>query len=209
MGASLNEIIDSFWFAAAHVQLRHVYIGLNLNVYNDYNASARAASFKAIDSQPALYFFDRNMLEAAYYDVLSAALHRDLRLGVPQMGREEFWKQQLGTLTDAYYSRYVRPTLYRRKLAEVSRYARDHKIALIFIIPPTHAGSRDLGRHSARRHQALAIMFAGRRFKSQLRIKTPFVNSANPAAPSHPPKFPNHRHQLHPRHADYHNQHDS
>lgn len=137
-GASLNEITDSFWFAAAHTHLEHVYIGLNLNVYNDYNASDRAAAFKAIDSQPVLYFFDRNVLQAAYYDVLSAFLHRDLKLGAPQMGREEFWKQQLGGLTDAYYSRYMLPVVYRRKLAEISRYSRDHKIALTFIIPPTH-----------------------------------------------------------------------
>src|SRR5690349_16490940 len=54
-GSSLNEMIDTFWYANEHTKLHDVYIGLNLNVYNDYNYTERTATFNTISRNPALY----------------------------------------------------------------------------------------------------------------------------------------------------------
>src|SRR5271166_4620189 len=42
-GATLREIIGSFWFASRHTNLSRVYIGLDFNLYTDYEQYDRTA----------------------------------------------------------------------------------------------------------------------------------------------------------------------
>ncbi len=137
-GASLKEIIDTFWFAQRHVQLKKVYIGLNLNLYNDYNYTERTKTYLTIEKSPAIYFVNRTVLEAAWDDAYSRIRGVDLKLGVPKMSREEFWQYSLGPLTAAYYSRYVYPQRYRGDLHAIAEFCRSHDIRLTFVIFPTH-----------------------------------------------------------------------
>lgn len=137
-GSSLNEMIETFWFAARRTELREVYIGLNLNVYNDYNYTERTSMFTTVNQNPLLYFVNRTVLQAAAYDVYSWATRKDLKIGVPNMSRDAFWQEQLGPLTSAYYTSYVYPVKYKRRLQELSSYCRAHGIRLAFVIFPTH-----------------------------------------------------------------------
>jgi hypothetical protein len=137
-GGTLNELIDAFWFSTGRTRLRDVYIGLNLNVYNDYNYTARTATYDSIGKNPALYFVNRTVLQAALYETYSQITATDLKIGVPQMSREEFWRQQIGPLTSAYYTNFVYPVKYHKELERIAAYCRQNHVNLGFIIFPTH-----------------------------------------------------------------------
>lgn len=137
-GGTLNEMIDAFWFATRRVRLTDVYIGLNLNVYNDYNYTARTATYDSIRKNPALYLVNRTVLRAAVYEVYSQLTHRDLKTGVPQMSRDAFWREQLDVVTTAYYTNYIYPVKYRKQLEQIAAYCEENRINLGFIIFPTH-----------------------------------------------------------------------
>ena len=163
-GSSLQEMIETFWFASRLTKLREVYVGLNLNVYNDYNYTDRTAMFTTINTNPALYLVNRTVLRAAVYDVYSWATRTDLKIGVPNMSREAFWQEQLGPLTAAYYTSYVYPNKYKRRLDEIGVYCKAHGIRLRFIIFPTHVELQNrvhdfhLERAAAQFRQDLAHM---------------------------------------------------
>src|SRR5438309_758333 len=72
-GAALSEIIDTFWFVQRHTRaLKSVYIGINFNLYNDYNYHARTAAVSVILRNPLLYVFSRTVARAAVYSITSA-----------------------------------------------------------------------------------------------------------------------------------------
>lgn len=135
-GGSLREMIDTFWFAQRQMPLRNVYIGLNLNVYNDYDYTQRTRTYLTIEGNPAIYFVNRTVVEAAFYS-LYAATHSSFRLGVPPMSREDFWLQQLGPVTASFYRNYVYPDRSRRDLQGIAEFCQSHDIRLTFIIFPT------------------------------------------------------------------------
>lgn len=137
-GASLNEIMDAFWFAARRTRLTNVYIGLNLNVYNDYNFTDRTATYESIAGNPALYFVNRTVLHAAALEAYSQFAGKDLKIGVPQMSRDAFWHHELDVVTAGYYTNYIYPVQYRKRLDALAAYCRKNHINLGFIIFPTH-----------------------------------------------------------------------
>lgn len=137
-GASLNEIVDTFWFAASRNKLQNVYIGINFTLYSDYNYTARTEAVRALFDNPLLYFTNRTVLKATYYTSRMALTGADPKLGVPPMTREEYWQNTLGPLTESFYGRYVRPARYRKDLAKISEYCRNNGIRLRFIVFPSH-----------------------------------------------------------------------
>jgi hypothetical protein len=136
-GASLEEMIDTFWFATSQVALRKVFIGLNLNVYNDYNYTWRTKLFETVQRNPALYFVNRTVLQAAVYGAYSEATGADPKIGVPTLDRDGFWQEPLRT-TASYYKNYVYPTKYKQQLMRVAQYCREHNVQLSFVIFPTY-----------------------------------------------------------------------
>lgn len=137
-GAHLKEIIAAFWYAAQRTALKHVYIGVDFNIYTDYDWLDRTAEVLAIDRTPALYFINRNVLQGATYGSIGQLMHYDPKIGAVTEDRETFWKEQLGPGTEAWYTRHVYPEKYHRELEKICRYAKDHGTELTFIIFPTH-----------------------------------------------------------------------
>lgn len=138
-GASLEECIQTFWFAARQIHLRKVYFGISFDMYNDYNVIDRTESYLAISKNPALYFIDRTVLRATAYTLYSAALNKDLQIGVPQMTRKAFWDYEVnGPETTRLFQTYLRPVKYHARMVELGLYAREHGIQLTFVIFPTH-----------------------------------------------------------------------
>lgn len=155
-GGSLREMIDTFWFASKRVQLREVYIGLNLSVYNDYNYTERTKLYTTVEANPALYFVNRTVLQAALYDAYSHFSSTDLRLGAPTSSREAFWRDYLDNVIAGYYTNYVYPKQYGRELTRIAQYCREHNIQLTFIIFPSHVEvqQRVADFHLEQRNQA-------------------------------------------------------
>ena len=52
-------------------RLADVYIGLNLNVYNDYHSATCSATYDSIRQSQALYSVSRGVLRAAPYETYS------------------------------------------------------------------------------------------------------------------------------------------
>lgn len=137
-GGSLKESIDTFWFAAGRVKLRSVYIGLHLSSYNDYNYTERTKLYESVAHNPALYFVNRTVLQAALYDSYSRFSGTDMKLGAPTVGREAFWRDYLDNVLGGYYTNYVYPMRYKQELERVARYCREHGVRLVFVIFPSH-----------------------------------------------------------------------
>lgn len=137
-GATLREVVDTFWFAQRQTRLRNVFIGINLNLYTGSSYAERTKTYLTIESNPAIYFVNRSVLEAAWDDVYSKVSGVDLHLGVPKMSREEFWQLQLGPGIEPFYSQYSYPDRYKNDLQTIAEFCRGHGIRLVFIIFPTH-----------------------------------------------------------------------
>lgn len=138
-GASMRECIQTFWFAAHQVRLRKVYFGVSFDMYNDYNLVDRTDAYLNIAANPTLYFINRTVLQAAAYSVYSAALNKDLKIGVPDMDRQAFWDYEVrGPQTTRMFRTYLYPTRYYQQLVEIGKYARQNGIELAFVVFPTH-----------------------------------------------------------------------
>jgi hypothetical protein len=137
-GATLREIISSYWFAATRVHLRHVYIGLNFNLYSDYEQFDRTAEVITIENAPACYFINRTVLQAAVYGTAAQWMGYDPNLGVVTVDRDTFWRKALGPSTEGFYSRHTYPRKYYAKLVEIAQFVKSQGGDVVFVIFPTH-----------------------------------------------------------------------
>jgi hypothetical protein len=138
-GASLQECIETFWFATRQTRLRNVYFGVSFDMYNDYNLVDRTESYLSIAGNPALYFINRTVLQATVYSIYGAAFHKDLKLGATSLSRDVFWKYEInGPEMTRMFQNYIYPVKYYSRLVELGRYAKQHGIQLTFVIFPTH-----------------------------------------------------------------------
>jgi hypothetical protein len=106
-GASLKEIIDSFWEATRVTELKGVSIGLNFPLYSDYNITYRTETLASIGSNPLLYLTNRTVLHATWL-ALMRRMGFSVDLGTPTVTRDVFWEQNLDVLR-RYYDHYLPP----------------------------------------------------------------------------------------------------
>ncbi len=142
-GGTVREIVDAFKVVTQKVALKKLYIGLNLDKYNDYEINNRMTFYNAARENPALYFLNQAVWETSYYEVKTALSGEKFKVGVPNMTKAEFWEEEL-TVETKYYQKYVEPVKYRKELSELAAYCREHQIKLAFIIFPTHVDAQQL-----------------------------------------------------------------
>lgn len=142
-GASLREVINTFWLIAKKTQLKKVFIGISLEKYNDYEIADRVNSYVAVRDNPLIYFVNHEVWQASYYNVIGYLKGTKFTLGTTNMSKEEFWQEEL-QITDRYYKKYVEPKKYRQDLLEISDYCQKNNIELKFIIFPTHVDVQKL-----------------------------------------------------------------
>jgi hypothetical protein len=137
-GATLHEIVSSFWFASRRVALRRVYIGLNFNLYTDFEILDRTAEVLRLESSPASYFISRTVLAASVNCALAQWFHLDRQIGVVKVDRNAFWQVQLGPITEGFYTRHAYPKRYHEELEKITRHIKAHGAEVTFVIFPTH-----------------------------------------------------------------------
>ncbi len=142
-GGTVREIVDAFKVVSKKVALKKVYIGLNLDKYNDYEINNRMTFYNAAHENPALYFLNQAVWQTAYYEVKTALSGEKFKIGVPNMSKDEFWDEELAVETK-YYEKYVEPVKYRKELSELAAFCRENNIKLSFIIFPTHVDAQQL-----------------------------------------------------------------
>jgi len=136
-GATMNEIIDSFWFAARRAPLHDVVIGINLNVYNGYAIYRRTEAAESFLTNRLLYFTNRNVTEAAYHGYRAAATGQVPKLDQVNESTDAFWRS-VRDVQDLEYSRWAPPGAYRDKLREISQWCRQRGVKLTFVAFPSH-----------------------------------------------------------------------
>jgi hypothetical protein len=137
-GGTFQEALSTFWFANHFIKLRKVYIGINLQHYNDADIQDRTQSFINIQQQPSVYFFDRTVLQSAVYATYTDLTHVDPEIGVPRTNRETVWRETLGGIAKVYRDYFSYPTKYRQELMKVVQYCKEHEIEVFFLILPSH-----------------------------------------------------------------------
>jgi hypothetical protein len=136
-GSTLDEIIETFWYASGKATLENVIIGVNFNLYNRYNNKNLVKPILK-SAQTVDYLLNGANIKAisvCFYDIFKGG---SLELSTPNMGEDAFWKEKLDGTAARYYKLYKYPDNYFRKLQEIAEYCNENNIKLTFFIPPTH-----------------------------------------------------------------------
>lgn len=137
-GATMPEIIQTFWYATKQTTLKKVYIGMNFNLFNEYKHMDRTNSAKEIMAQPLLYPFNKTVVKAFFYNVYYAMTGGDPKIGAPEMSPDEFWKFQLTKSAENYYGTFKLSQDFINGLRDIASHCKTYNIELRFFIPPTH-----------------------------------------------------------------------
>lgn len=134
----LNEISDLFWFANSYTKPESVYIVLNFNMYNLYAYANRVSGAEAAIKNPLLYLFDRHVVEASYFVLMSYFLDKKHIVSKPFEKKDDFWAWSLENWPRQQYGKWKYPVDGYKRLRDISDYCRKNNIELVFIITPHH-----------------------------------------------------------------------
>jgi len=137
-GASLTEIINSFWFASEKIKLKKVYVGLNLNIYNSSYLMDQVSEANKIINNKASYLLSPFVSKISFYQFMYNYNGSIFISESPKKDKDTFWDEQLGISTKTYYEKYAYPNRNIKKLKEIIKYCKSNHIKLTFVVPPTH-----------------------------------------------------------------------
>lgn len=140
--ATINEIVDSFWYADSIVKLKRVWIGVNFNQFSDYSRTYRTNSFAALKNNPLLYLTNRTVAKATAFMIYYGLTGRESEIGKVRLSRDEMWRTVIGPTTDGYYGSHVDAVGFRADLHAIADHCRASKIQLSFVIFPLHSDLR-------------------------------------------------------------------
>ncbi len=137
-GASMPEIIQTFWYATQQTTLKKVYLGMNFNLFNAYKTMDRVTEAKRIMDEPMLYPFNKTVVKAFLYNVYYAVTGGEPKVEVPDMTPDEFWTFQLTKSAENYYGTFKLSQDFINGLRDIASHCKKYDIELRFFIPPTH-----------------------------------------------------------------------
>ncbi|MBN2227238.1 MAG: hypothetical protein JW763_07715 [candidate division Zixibacteria bacterium] len=174
-GGSLDEAIETFWFADSITSLQNVYIGLNFPMFNGYHTVNLTRQAKETFANPMLYFIDKVMIKAGAMLVARTLFDTQYDIERPDMTPEQFWKYQIAVTAQSQFERYLYPDNYYQRLSEIVSYCNQKKITVNVIIFPEHV---DL----INRYSELGLDEEYARFKEDIHrlVKTFDFNYGNP-----------------------------
>ncbi|MFH2036261.1 MAG: hypothetical protein ABIJ45_07660 [Candidatus Zixiibacteriota bacterium] len=137
-GGSLEEIIETFWYADSVAKLSSVYIGMNFHLFNAYHQVNEVAKIRNYLDNPFLYLVDRVVIKAGLLCVLDQLGVYKPEIEKPDMTEDQFWDFQLNTTAVGQFERYKYPDSNYLKLKEIVNYCQVNEIDVRFIIFPEH-----------------------------------------------------------------------
>lgn len=137
-GGSLPEIVSTFNYAKNITKLSNVYIGVNFNLYNEYNSANLFSGAELIANDYKYYLFNKSVAETLFLNLISLQKKQDLKIGIPPMDKEAFWQYSLNYSATYSYQRYKYPSTYYKQLKEIAAYCKLNNINLVFFVPPSH-----------------------------------------------------------------------
>lgn len=137
-GGTLFEAIDTFWHAANMTKLEKVIFGVPFNLLSEYNATNRFRSAKDLSESNAAYYFSSFVTKASLYNVIKKLTSVSLKPEGPEVGKQVFWRMQLGTNTSMHYGNWTWSPRLFAELRKIVAYCNENDIEVLFVIPPTH-----------------------------------------------------------------------
>jgi hypothetical protein len=136
-GATLVEIIDTFWFAVTHADLKEVFVCINFDRFNDWQKASGVAQAVNTIQNPLLNYIQPETCKAVFHLLLQIFSNKKLINQQPPMDKQAFWQFQLDEI-DTGYRRYVYPSYASKQLALIADHCNKNGIHLTFITFPTH-----------------------------------------------------------------------
>ena len=137
-GGTLIDMMETFWYVVEKQKLDEVYLGINFNLYNDFERNDNVKQAKSIMKNLFSYSFSKAVLKSMVQNIKKQYFVPDYVMGKPDMSKDEFWKYLLTTNGKRFYQKYKHPDQFLRQLSEISDYCKKNHIKLVFFIPPTH-----------------------------------------------------------------------
>jgi len=155
-GATLVEIIDTFWFAARHAKLNQVIFCINFDRFNDWQTANGVAQAVQTINNPLMNYLQPQTCKAVGLLLLQKMSKNSAVSQKPPVNRETFWQFQIDEI-DTAYKRYLFPQYAASQLKAIAEYCKKHAIKLSFLIFPTHSDLQKRIDHAQLRNQEIAF----------------------------------------------------
>lgn len=144
-GASLSEIIETFWYVSKIKNLKEVYIGINFNLWNKHNNFNLVNEAIDIIESPIKYIFSKYCFKSSLSITKSIIFNKSIiNIEKPKLNKNDFWNYKLESHAINFYRIWNYPDNYFREISEISKYCKSKNIKLVFFTPPTHIESQFL-----------------------------------------------------------------
>jgi len=141
-GGTIQDAIEIFKYVTTRHTIKKVLWGVSIETYSGTLLRNRAKPSLEIKNSFVRYLSNRYTFSSTYLICRSLILKERIDLYRPPFAKQEFWKNQL-IFESRYLSNYSYPTNYYNELREISKYCKEKKIKLAFIISPTHIELQD------------------------------------------------------------------
>lgn len=134
-GASLNEMIQTFWHVVNTKSIDSVLIGVNFNHFNANHTRNWIKPSLDLIENPISYSFSKYV----YLSILESFKNPEIKNKTEnKLSKDIFWNNHLKMIENKFYNKVLYPENYIRELEGISIFCRDNNIKLIFWIPPVH-----------------------------------------------------------------------
>lgn len=140
-GASLNEVIDTFWYAAKNQNLDSVVVGVNFNHFNANNSRNWVKKTMELSNNSISYTYSKYVFSSIIQNFKPMNSKHNSKSSV---NKDVFWETHLKDNKDKFYLNIIYPEYYFQSLTEIKNYCYENDIKLIFWIPPVHQDIHDI-----------------------------------------------------------------
>ncbi len=135
-GATLIEIIDTFWFITSQVKPKEIFLCINFDRFNDWQKANAVYEAITTINNPWLHYMQPQTTKIVY-SLLCNIIFKKKISQAPPVDQAAFWQIQLDEI-DQGYKRYTFPLYVTEQLTKIVEYCKKNMITLSFIIFPTH-----------------------------------------------------------------------
>jgi hypothetical protein len=151
-GASLNEMIQTFWHVTNTKKIDSVLIGVNFNHFNSNNTRNWIKPSLRLTENPISYSFSKyvylsivSFSKYVYLSIVKFLRKPDTKNKTEnKLSKNVRWNNHLKEIDSKYYNKVLFPENYMKELKDISTFCIANNIELIFWIPPVHQDIHDL-----------------------------------------------------------------
>ena len=140
-GASLNEVIETFWHTSKNHKLDSVLVGINFNHFNSNNTRNWIRKTLQLSDNSISYTFS-NYVFSSIIKNFKPLISKNTSIN--EINKDIFWEMHINNVKGKFYTNIIYPEDYLNRLKEIKNYCNEKDIKLIFWIPPVHQDIHDI-----------------------------------------------------------------